>query len=132
MVLIADNIGGSQNGGNLSIRTILQGVGSKHETGIHELDIMVENRKFSGRTVLTPVGSQHIFFIHQRTPIKIVTQIVQTVIIQAVCQQGSIPVDHFHILAQLRYLSHAVIKQIVTIDEKSISLLHTHIAECFE
>ncbi|OCR28904.1 hypothetical protein AC140_37020 [Bacteroides fragilis] len=132
VILFTDNIRGSQDGGNLRIRAILQGIGSQYKTGINKLDVVIENGQFGGGTVFAPIRSQHVFFIHQGASIKIIAQIVQTVIIQTICQQGSIPVDHFYILTKLRYLGHAVIKQIITIDEKGIPLLHTHITECFE
>ena len=45
-------------------------------------------------------GSQHIILVGQRTAFEVITQIVQTVVIQAVGSQHGITVYHTHILTQ--------------------------------
>ena len=40
-----------------------------------------------------------------------------------------VPINHLHIFTKLRYLRHSVIIKIITVDEQSVSLFHTHITE---
>ena len=92
---------------------------------------MVEYRLFCCRTVFSPIGSQYILFIHQGSSLEIISEVVETVVVQAICQQGGVPVNHLHVFTKLRNLRHSVIIKIITIDEQGISLFHTHIAEGF-
>ena len=72
MIFVADNIGRSQNRSDFRFRTVFQRIGSEDKLRIHQLHLMVEHSQFGGRTVFSPFGSQYVFFIGQRTAIKII------------------------------------------------------------
>ena len=91
---------------------------------------MIEDSQLGGRAIFSPLGSQHIILVGQRTAFEVITQIVQTVIVQTVGCQHRITIYHTYILTQHGQLRHAVIIQIVSIDKQGVALLHTHIAEC--
>ena len=131
MIIITDDIGRSENHCYFVLRIIPQCIGGQHKLRIHQLHIMVEYRLFRCRAIFTPVRSQYILFIHQSSSLEIISEVVETVIVQTVRQQSSVPVNHLHIFTKLRNLRHSVIIKIITIDEQGISLFHTHIAEGF-
>ena len=131
MVIITHDIRRPQNRGYLSCSAIFQGIRSQYEFRIHQLHIMVEYRNFRCRTIFPPLRRQYILFISQRTTLKVVTQIIQTVVVQTISSQGSISVDHTDIFTNHGQLCHTVIIQIIPIDKKRISLLHTNITKRF-
>ena len=131
MIIITDNIGRSENYCYFVFGIIPQCIGGQHKLRVHQLHIMVEYRLFCCRAIFAPIGGQYILFIHQSSPFEIISEIVETVVVQAVRQQGRVPVNHLHVFTKLRNLRHSVIIKIITIDEQGISLFHTHIAEGF-
>ena len=70
---------------------------------------MIEYRLFGGWTIFSPIRSKHILFIHQSTAFEIITQIIDTIVIEAVRKKSCIPIDHLHILTKLSQLRYAIV-----------------------
>ena len=81
------------------------------------------------RAIFSPLGGQHILLIHQGSPIKEISQVIDPVIIQAISQQGSRTILHPNITAHLCNLCQSIIVQPVAIKKQRISLHHFHITK---
>ena len=129
VIIVTHDIRRTENGSNLGKGIILQCIRCQDKLGIHQFHIMIEYRLFGSRAVFSPVRGQYILFIHQSPSLEVIPEIIKTVIIQTIGQKRRVPVNHFYVLTNLRNLCHSVVIKIITVDEQSVSLFHTHITE---
>ena len=132
MVIVTQNIRRTDNICHLTCRIIFQCIRSQCKLRVYQFHIIIEDRLFSTGIILSPLRSQHILLIHQGSSVEEISQIIYTVIIQAICQQGRITILHTHIHTYFSYLCITIVIQAVAIQEKRISLIHLHIAECLK
>ena len=129
---VTHNIRRSYNTGYFRHCIVVQCIRGHSELRVQQLHIIVENRLFRNRTVFSPVGAEYILFVHQRTSVKVVSQIGYPVVIQTVCIQLRVSVFQTHILSKFGYLRISVVEQMVTVNKKCIPLLHAYVTESFE
>ena len=132
MVIIAQYIRRTYNFRHLRLGVVLQSIRRQRKLRVHQLNVIVEHRLLGRRIVLSPLRGKHILLVHQRTAVKEVAQVIQTVVVQTISKKRSVTVLHTHIVAHLGYLRISVIIKAVAIQKERIALIHLHVAERLE
>lgn len=101
---------------------IIQGIGSNHILATTQLDIVDELSLTGPGMILTPVGNQTVLAVDERTTIKEVCHIIQTVEIQTVSTQSLSAVMQDHVLSGMHHLHLSVIISPFTSERQGITL----------
>ncbi len=109
---------------------IIQGIGGNHILAAAQL--YVENKLcLSGLgVILSPVGNQLVPAVNQRTAIKEVRHVIETVEIQTVGKQRLSTMAQHHILAGMHHLHHSVVISPFAGKREGVSLAVMHMTEC--
>lgn len=108
---------------------IIQGIGGNYILATAQLDIVDKLCLTGLGMILTPVGDQTILAIDERTTIKEVCHVVQSVEIQTVGTQSLTTVMQHHILAGMHHLHLTIIISSVTSERQGIALSVMHMSE---
>ena len=110
----------------------MQGIGIEGKVRILQTDTVVENGQFGGWRVLTIEGRELVQRIDNHTPFKIVADIGNAFIVQAVGKKGDLSILHPDIVAQMGNLRVTIIMQVIAINKKGITLFHAYMAESLQ
>ena len=111
---------------------IIQGIGSNHILATAQLDIVDELGLTGLGMILTPVGNQTVLAVDERTTIKEVCHIIQTVEIQTVSTQSLSAVMQDHVLSGMHHLHLSVIISPFTSERQGITLTVMDMPECLD
>ena len=111
---------------------IIQRIRSQVEILVTKTNIIIEHRHLGIRMIFAPVTRQRRTSVHQLTTLKEITEVIQSVIIQAVCIQRRLTMFQNDIITCLGYLGIAVIIGIVAEEFQGVTLQHLHMSECFK
>ena len=109
---------------------IIQGIGGNHILAASQLHVEDKFCLSGLGVILSPVGNQLILAVNQRTAIKEVSHVIQTVEIQAVGKQLLSAMAQHHVLAGMHHLHHSVIIGSFAGKREGVSLAVMHMSEC--
>ena len=107
----------------------MQGIGIQRELLILQTDAIIEDSQFRTRRILPVKRRELIQGIDDQTSVEIISDIRDSLIVQAICKQGNLPILHADILPQISDLGISIVKQVISIHEQGIPLFHPDITK---
>ena len=110
----------------------MQGIGIQRELLILQTDAIIEDSQFRTRRILPVKRRELIQGIDNQTSVEIISDIRDSLIVQAIRKQGNLPILHADILPQISDLGISIVKQVISIHEQGIPLFHPDITKRFQ
>ena len=129
---VGNNNGRSQYSCDLRFRIVMKRIRIKRKVRILQTYAIIKNSQLRSRRILSVERRQLVQGVNDQTSVEIITDIRNTFIVQAIGKKRYLAVFHTNIFPQISDLRIPVIKQVISIHEQGIPLLHPHIAESFQ
>ena len=111
----------------------MQRIGVEGEVVILQHDVVVEDRRLIHRRVLRIDAREHIEAVGDRAVVEVVSDPRHTVVVQAVGEEGILPLLHLYQLSESCQLRIAVVVQVVAVDiDRILSLVDVDVAKSLE
>ena len=110
----------------------MEGVGEQREIGVLQVDVVVEDRFACGGAVLTPVAGERVVLIHELAALEEITELIETVVVEAVAIEFALKMREHDIVAGLCHLIGAVVEEDFRRERQRVGLIHLHVAESIE
>ena len=125
-----DNPRWSHQMGSRCRYVIIQGISGNHILAAAQLYVEYKLCLSGLGVILSPVGNQLVLAVNQRTTVKEVSHIIQTVEIQTVGKQLLSAMAQHHIFAGMHHLHHSVVIGSFAGKREGVSLAVMHMTEC--
>ena len=122
-------LGRSHHVGGRGWNVIIQGIGGNHILTTAQLHIEDELCLSGLGMIFSPVGNQSVLTVDERTSVKEVRHVIQTVKIQTVRLQGLSAMVQYHISAGMHHLHHTIIFSPLAGKRQGITLTVMHMTE---
>ena len=132
VIVAVVDVGGSHDARRCCAGVVVEGVADEGEAGILQIHIVVEDGLARGRAVLSPFARERVLLVHEFAALEEVTEVIESVIVEAVTEQAAVVVLEHHIVARHRQLVEAVVVEDVGVEDERVGLVHHDMAEGIE